>query len=79
MGLKHISYKIAKCDICGAEKQFDLVYSIPQGWDIITDTYGYIKYECVCRECAQRVADYIKEYKAIHYKEGESDERLYSL
>lgn len=74
MGVLYVQYKIAKCDICGMAKQFDPIYSLPDDWNNITDTYGLVRYKCVCHECSEMIRDYIEEYKALHYKneaEGE--------
>ena len=71
MGVKLIQYKVAQCDVCGKTEQFDSVYSLPNDWNMIEDTYGLIKYKCVCHECSKRIKGYIEEYKSLHYKEAE--------
>ena len=68
MGVTYIRKKIAECDICGATKQFDPAWSIPDGWNKIEDSYGLIRYGCVCPECSQRISDYIKEFKSLHHE-----------
>ena len=73
MGVTYIHYKIAECDICGAKKQFDPAYSVPDDWNEIGDSYGLIRYDCVCHECSQRIRDYIEEFKSLHYKEQEGE------
>ena len=74
MGVTYISYKIAECDICGATKQFDPAWSIPDDWDNISDSYGLIRYKCVCRECSERIRDYIEELKVLHHKKQEDEQ-----
>ena len=73
MGVKYIQYKIATCDICGAKEQFEAIYSMPNEWNEIEDSYGLIRYGCVCHECSQRIRDYIEEFKLLHHKEQESE------
>ena len=65
MGVTHINYKIAECDICGATKQFDPAWSMPGDWNNITDYRGMIRYKCVCPECSERIRDYIEEFKSL--------------
>ena len=71
MGVTYINYKIAECDICGATKQFNPAWSIPDGWNEITDSSGWIRYKCVCPACSKRIRDYIEECKALHHKKQE--------
>ena len=73
MGVTYIQYKIAECDICGTTEQFDSAYSMPDSWNEIKDSYGLIRYKCVCHECSQRIRDYIEELKASHHKEAEGE------
>ena len=73
MGVTYINYKIAECDICGATKQFNPTWSIPDDWNKIEDSYGLIRYGCVCHECSQRIRDYIEEFKSLHHKEQEGE------
>ena len=73
MGVTYIQYKIAKCDVCGAREQFNPAYSLPNNWNKIEDSYGLIRYGCVCYECSQRIRDYIEEFKSLHYKEQEDE------
>lgn len=73
MGVTYIQYKIAECDICGAKKKFDSIYSMPKDWNEIEDSYGLIRYGCVCPECSQRIRDYIEEFKLLHHKEQEGE------
>jgi len=73
MGVTYIQYKIAECDICGTTKQFDALYSIPDDWNEIEDSYGLIRYKCVCHECSERIRDYIEEFKALHHKKQEGE------
>lgn len=70
MGVTYIQYKVAKCDLCGETEQFDPVWSMPENWNSIQDTYGAIKYPCVCPECTKRIKGYIEEFKNIHYEDG---------
>ena len=67
MGVTYIHYKIAECEICGATERFDPVNSIPDSWNEIKDSYGLIRYECVCHECSQRIRDCIEELKALYH------------
>lgn len=60
MGVVHINYNIATCDICGKTLVFESVYSRPLDWNSIEDEYGLIKYKCVCLECSQKIKDYIE-------------------
>lgn len=69
MGVTYIQYKIAECDICGAKEKFEPMYSMPNEWNKIEDSYGLIRYGCVCHECSQRIRDYIEEFKLLHHKE----------
>ena len=73
MGVTYINYKIAECDICGATKRFDPVYSMPVDWNKIEDCRGLIRYGCVCHECSQRISDYIKEFKSLHHEKQEDE------
>ena len=73
MGVTYIHYKIAECDICGTTKQFDPLYSMPDDWNEIEDSYGLIRYKCVCPECSKRIKDYIEEFKALHHKKQEGE------
>ena len=73
MGVKYIQYKIAECDVCGTREQFDPIYSMPDGWNKIEDSYGLVRYDCVCHECSQRIRDYIEEFKLLHHKEQERE------
>ena len=69
MGVTYIQYKIAECDICGAKEQFEAIYSMPKEWNKIEDSYGLIRYGCVCYECSQRIRDYIEAFKLSYHKE----------
>lgn len=74
MGVKHIQYKIAECDICGAEEQFKSTYSMPSEWNKIEDSCGLIRYGCVCPECSRRVKGYIEEFKSLHHKRAKDEQ-----
>lgn len=69
MGVTYIQYKVAKCDLCGKTEQFDPMWSMPENWNSIQDTFGAINYSCVCPECTKRIKGYIIEFKNIHYKD----------
>jgi hypothetical protein len=71
MGVKYIQYKVAECDICGTEKQFEAIYNMPNDWNEIEDSCGLIRYGCVCYECSKRIKGYIEEFKSLHHKKAE--------
>lgn len=74
MGVTHINYKIAKCDICGITEQFEPTYSMPNDWNKIEDTYGLIRYKCVCPRCSKMIKEFIESYKKDHSQEAEGSE-----
>ena len=73
MGVKYIQYKVAECDICGAEEQFEAIYNMPREWNSIDDSYGLIRYGCVCNKCSKIIKGYIEEFKSLHHKKQEEE------
>lgn len=56
---ENISFKKCTCDICGRVQSCKQSQILPADWEKITVIYSYD----VCKDCLEKVSDYIKRLK----------------
>ena len=64
--VKQISYKIAVCDFCGKEENFQVPYSFPYntGWRVVSidEASDNKRYE-LCPDCIEKMKNFIQDSK----------------
>ena len=63
MGVTHINYKLAECDICGKTSEFNPELKLPNKWNSISFGFSISSYSCICPQCFDNISNYIKQLK----------------